>query len=51
MRDGSTGNRADLEFQRREVAEREHQKYLAVNPHGYRCHAKTGMALPELDTQ
>jgi len=33
------------------LAEREHQKYLAVNPHGYRCHAKTGMELPALDTQ
>jgi peptide-methionine (S)-S-oxide reductase len=27
-------------------AEGYHQQYLAKNPHGYRCHAKTGVAYP-----
>jgi len=27
-------------------AENYHQQYLAKNPHGYRCHAKTGVAFP-----
>jgi peptide-methionine (S)-S-oxide reductase len=27
-------------------AEDYHQQYLAKNPHGYRCHAKTGVAFP-----
>jgi hypothetical protein len=24
-----------------------HQQYLAKNPHGYRCHANTGVKFPE----
>ncbi|QCX26680.1 peptide-methionine (S)-S-oxide reductase MsrA [Nocardioides jishulii] len=28
-------------------AEDPHQQYLAKNPNGYRCHAKTGIAFPE----
>jgi hypothetical protein len=24
-----------------------HQQYLAKNPHGYRCHANTGVKLPD----
>jgi len=27
-------------------AEDHHQQYLAKNPHGYRCHAKTGVPFP-----
>jgi peptide-methionine (S)-S-oxide reductase len=27
-------------------AEDHHQQYLAKVPHGYRCHAKTGLELP-----
>ena len=27
-------------------AEDYHQQYLAKNPHGYRCHAATGIAYP-----
>jgi len=27
-------------------AEDHHQQYLAKNPHGYRCHAKTGVPVP-----
>ena len=27
-------------------AEAYHQRYLEVHPHGYRCHAKTGIPLP-----
>jgi peptide-methionine (S)-S-oxide reductase len=27
-------------------AEDEHQQYLARNPFGYRCHAKTGVPFP-----
>lgn len=30
------------------MAEEYHQKYLAKNPHGYDCHAHTGILLPEL---
>lgn len=30
------------------LAEEYHQKYLAKNPHGYDCHAHTGILLPEL---
>lgn len=30
------------------VAEPYHQRYLEVNPNGYRCHSMTGVALPEL---
>jgi peptide-methionine (S)-S-oxide reductase len=29
-------------------AEDYHQQYLYKNPHGYRCHANTGLALPAL---
>jgi peptide-methionine (S)-S-oxide reductase len=25
----------------------DHQQYLAKNPHGYRCHANTGVKFPE----
>ena len=28
-------------------AEDLHQQYLAKNPHGYRCHANTGVKFPE----
>ena len=28
-------------------AEDHHQQYLAKNPHGYRCHANTGVKFPE----
>ncbi len=28
-------------------AEDQHQQYLAKNPHGYRCHANTGVKFPE----
>ena len=28
------------------LAEDSHQQYLYKNPHGYRCHANTGVALP-----
>lgn len=28
------------------LAEGPHQQYLHKNPHGYRCHAKTGVAFP-----
>ena len=28
-------------------AEDQHQQYLAKNPHGYRCHANTGVRFPE----
>lgn len=28
-------------------AEEDHQRYLEKNPFGYRCHARTGVALPE----
>ncbi len=27
-------------------AEDHHQQYLAKNPHGYRCHANTGVKFP-----
>lgn len=30
------------------LAEGYHQQYLDKNPHGYRCHANTGLALPAL---
>jgi peptide-methionine (S)-S-oxide reductase len=30
------------------LAEDYHQQYLYKNPHGYRCHANTGLALPAL---
>jgi peptide-methionine (S)-S-oxide reductase len=30
-------------------AEDHHQQYLAKNPHGYRCHATTGVPFPEVD--
>ena len=30
------------------LAEDYHQQYLHKNPHGYRCHAKTGLDLPAL---
>lgn len=30
------------------LAEDYHQQYLDKNPHGYRCHANTGLALPAL---
>ncbi len=30
------------------LAEDHHQQYLFKNPHGYRCHASTGLALPPL---
>jgi peptide-methionine (S)-S-oxide reductase len=30
------------------LAEDYHQQYLYKNPHGYRCHANTGLALPPL---
>ncbi len=30
-------------------AEDYHQQYLAKNPHGYRCHAKTGVPVPAGD--
>jgi peptide-methionine (S)-S-oxide reductase len=30
------------------LAEDHHQQYLYKNPHGYRCHANTGLALPAL---
>lgn len=30
-------------------AERYHQQYLHKNPHGYDCHAHTGILLPDLD--
>ena len=30
------------------LAEDYHQQYLYKNPNGYRCHAKTGLALPAL---
>ena len=30
------------------LAEDYHQQYLYKNPHGYRCHANTGLALPQL---
>lgn len=30
------------------LAEDYHQQYLYKNPHGYRCHANTGIALPAL---
>ena len=30
------------------LAEGYHQQYLDKNPHGYRCHANTGLALPPL---
>ena len=29
-------------------AEDHHQQYLAKNPFGYRCHANTGVAFPDL---
>lgn len=29
-------------------AESYHQQYLRKNPHGYRCHARTGVPFPEL---
>ena len=29
------------------LAERYHQKYLLVHPNGYRCHATTGLRLPD----
>jgi peptide-methionine (S)-S-oxide reductase len=31
------------------LAEAYHQQYLYKVPHGYRCHANTGLALPPLD--
>jgi peptide-methionine (S)-S-oxide reductase len=31
-------------------AEEYHQQYLAKNPHGYDCHANTGIAYPGLDS-
>lgn len=30
-------------------AEESHQQYLRKNPHGYRCHAKTGVPFPDLN--
>ena len=30
------------------LAEDYHQQYLYKNPHGYRCHANTGLALPPI---
>jgi peptide-methionine (S)-S-oxide reductase len=30
-------------------AEADHQQYLGKNPHGYDCHANTGIAYPGLD--
>jgi peptide-methionine (S)-S-oxide reductase len=30
------------------LAEDEHQQFLQKHPHGYRCHANTGLALPPL---
>jgi len=30
-------------------AEDLHQQYLAKNPHGYRCHANTGVKFPQVD--
>ena len=30
-------------------AENHHQQYLHKNPHGYRCHATTGVPFPETD--
>jgi peptide methionine sulfoxide reductase MsrA len=33
----------------RSYAEDYHQQYLAKNPHGYDCHANTGIAYPGLD--
>ena len=30
------------------LAEGYHQQYLDKNPHGYRCHANTGLALPPI---
>ena len=30
------------------LAEGYHQQYLDKNPHGYRCHANTGLALPAI---
>jgi peptide-methionine (S)-S-oxide reductase len=30
------------------LAEDYHQQYLYKNPHGYRCHANTGLSLPSL---
>jgi peptide-methionine (S)-S-oxide reductase len=32
------------------LAEDYHQQYLYKNPNGYRCHAKTGLALPALSS-
>ena len=31
-------------------AEDAHQQYLAKNPHGYRCHAATGLSYPRADS-
>ncbi len=39
------GPAADLTYY---LAEAVHQQYLYKNPHGYRCHANTGLALPPL---
>lgn len=30
-------------------AEEHHQQYLLKNPHGYRCHARTGVAFPQAE--
>jgi len=30
-------------------AEEYHQRYLEKNPHGYRCHARTGVPFPEAE--
>jgi len=37
---------APLESTTYYYAEDHHQQYLAKNPHGYRCHAKTGVPVP-----
>jgi len=29
-------------------AEKHHQQYLLKNPHGYRCHARTGVPFPQV---